>query len=697
MELIRQAIAVAPQHPNFHFNLAVALFAQGLIDDAITAYRRAIQLKPDYAEAHSNLGDALKQKGQLDEAIAACRRALKLRPDFVEASNNLANALSEKGQLDEAIAIYQRTLQLRPDLAETYDNLGNALWQKGRIDEAIAACRRALQLKPDLASAHSNLGNALTEKGQLNESIACYRRALQIKPDYAEAHNNLGNALKDASCLDEAAASYRRALQFNPVYAEAHSNLGNALESASCLDEAIACYEQALALQPDSSAAHNNLGNALKSAGRLDEAIGCYRRAMALTPDSSRLHSNLIYTLHFHPGHDAVSIQAEHERWNRQFAEPLRRFLLPHANDRDPERRLRIGYVSPDFYSQAESYFVVPLFESHDRSEFEIHAYASVVRPDLITERLRRNVDVWHDVLGWKDEALAEKIRQDGIDVLVDLTMHMANNRLPLFARKPAPVQVTWLAYPGSTGLDTIDYRITDAWMDPPSHGTAGYSEESVRLPDSWCCYDPMSDLAPTPVETQQWGRFVRFGSLNNSCKFNEPLLSVWARLLVAVPDSRLLLLLVEGAHQKAVRRTMELMGVEGSRIEFVGKCPRDEYLRLYDQIDIALDPLPYNGITTTCDAAWMGVPVVSLTGKTAAGRAGLSLLSMLGLPELATHSPEECVRVASGLAHDLPRLAALRSTLRERMKASPLMDGPRFARSMEAAYRTMWRKWCGQ
>jgi len=293
------------------------------------------------------------------------------------------------------------------------------------------------------------------------------------------------------------------------------------------------------------------------------------------------------------------------------------------------------------------------------------------------------------------DEALAEKICQDGIDILMDLTMHMARNRLPLFARKPAPVQVTWLAYPGSTGLDTIGYRITDSFMDPPSLGTWGYSEQSVRLPDSWCCYDPMSELPQVPVQTPHWGGFVRFGSLNNFCKLNEPLLRLWARVLVAVPGSRLLLLAAEGGHREALRKTFETMGVEGHRVEFCANYPRDEYLRLYERIDIALDPLPYNGITTTLDALWMGVPVVSLTGKTAAGRAGLSILSNIGLPELAALSEEEFVRIATELANDLPRLAQLRSTLRQRMEQSPLMDAPRFARNIEVAYREMWCKWC--
>jgi predicted O-linked N-acetylglucosamine transferase (SPINDLY family) len=463
------------------------------------------------------------------------------------------------------------------------------------------------------------------------------------------------------------------------------------------LDEAIAAYRQAITLKPDFSIAHSNLGTVLMDKGSLDEAIASYRLAITLKPDFSLAHSNLVYALHFHSAFDAQAIAGEHQHWNRQFADPLKAFILPHANNKDPERRLRIGYVSPDFFAHAESFFVVPLLAAHDPSQYEIHAYASVRRPDQVTDRLRRSVNVWHDVLGLSDEELAGKIRHDGIDILVDLTMHMADNRLLLFARKPAPVQVTWLAYPGSTGLETIDYRITDTWMDPPSHGTDGYSEESIRLPDSWCCFDPMSDLPPVPVETAHRGDFVRFGSLNNICKLNEPLLEIWARLLTDVPGSRLALLAPEGGERERVWKLFGRQGIDRERIEFVGRCSRDEYLRLYDRIDIALDPLPYNGITTTLDALWMGVPVVSLAGRTAAGRAGLSLLSTVGLPELATKDPDGFVRIASGLANDLPRLTELRSTLRGMMQASPLMDASGFARDMEAAYRNMWRTWCEQ
>ncbi len=327
-------------------------------------------------------------------------------------------------------------------------------------------------------------------------------------------------------------------------------------------------------------------------------------------------------------------------------------------------------------------------------SGFEIHCYASVSRPDAITDRLRQAAHFWHDVRLRTNEELAALIRQNGIDILVDLTMHMAHNRLLVFARKPAPVQVTWLAYPGSTGLETIDYRITDSHMDAPDGNELIYAEKSVRLPDCWCCYDPLTDLPPATPRPRSWNGPIYFGCLNNPCKINAPVLRLWADVLRAVQHSHLLIMASSAQQRRWIGNLLGQSGVRSDRVEFVGSCARCDYLRIYDRIDIALDPLPYNGITTTCDALWMGVPVVSLAGETAAGRAGRSILSNIGLTDLIAQTPEQYIQLAANLAHDLPRLATLRSTLRDRMQKSPLMDAPRFAHNIEFAYRTMWREW---
>ena len=497
--------------------------------------------------------------------------------------------------------------------------------------------------------------------------------------------------------MEEALAAYRAALRFKPDYAEAHSNFGNALHAQGRLEEALAAYRAALQLKPDYAEAHNNLGTTLKAQGRLEEALDAYRAALQLKPDYTEAHSNWIYLLHFHPDYDARSIAEEHRQWNRQHAEPLRCFIQPHGNGRDPDRRLRIGYVSPDFRNHVVGRNLLPLFAQHDHLGFEIFAYAQVVSPDTWTQQFREKSDHWRGIVGRTDEQVAAQIREDQIDILVDLTLHMAHNRLRLFARKPAPLQATFAGYPGSTGLTTIDYRLSDPFLDPPGMEESIYSEQTIRLSSSFWCYDALDcrDVPVSPLQASQKG-WVTFGCLNNFCKINEPVLKLWATVLRAVEGSRLLLLSPEGNHRQ---RTLHLLGREGispERVEFVPSQSRRDYLKLYHRIDVGLDSFPYNGHTTSLDSFWMGVPVVTLVGQTAVSRAGWCQLSNLGLPELAGHSPEDFARIAIELANDLPRLAQLRAGLRQRMQASPLMDAPGFARAIEAAYRQMWREGCG-
>jgi predicted O-linked N-acetylglucosamine transferase (SPINDLY family) len=322
----------------------------------------------------------------------------------------------------------------------------------------------------------------------------------------------------------------------------------------------------------------------------------------------------------------------------------------------------------------------------------EVHCYSSVRRPDKATEIIKTRADVWHDVAALSDEQLAERIRADRIDVLVDLTMHMAFNRLPMFALKPAPVQVTWLAYPGGTGLSAMDYRLTDGWIDPPGDGDQLYSEQSIRLPDCWCCYHPLGEV---PTAARRDDGPVTFGSLNNPCKLNEPTLLLWAKVLLRAGESRLLLLVKSDNQRDRISETLANAGIDPMRIEFTSPGRRGEYLRMYDRLDICLDPLPYNGITTTCDALWMGVPVITRVGRTAPGRAGLSLLSNLQLPELVTDDDDRFVALAEELAANFAKRSQLRISLRDRMRKSPLMDGRRFARNVESAYLGMWRKAC--
>jgi predicted O-linked N-acetylglucosamine transferase (SPINDLY family) len=602
-----------------------------------------------------------------------------------------------QGEWQQAEQLFLQILDKDPEQSEALHPLALIAGQTGRESLAIHYLEAVLRIQPELAAAHYNLGNLQIAQRKHSEAVDSYRRALLLAPDLSEAHNNLGNALGELGALAEAEASLRQAQSLKPDHAEAAYNLAIVLWKQGRLDEAVASLQHALRLRPEYPEAQVYLGNFYKEQGRLDEAIAAYRAALQLQPDAAHIHSNLILTLHYQPGYDAEAIYQECRRWNQQHAEPLQKFILPHPNTADPQRKLRIGYMSAHFCEHSDSLFTVPLLSNHDHQSIATVCYADVARPDALTHRLYGYFDVWRSTAGLSDEQAAGMVRSDQIDILVDLEMHMGNNRLLVFARKPAPVQVSWLGCTGTTGLSTIDFRLTDPYLDPPGLFDRSYSEETIRLPETFWCYDPLDGraLPVGPLPALETG-VITLGCLNNFCKINDGCLALWTQVLRAVPQSRLLLLAPRGQTRECIAARFDQAGIARARVEFADWRPRLEYLLQYNQIDFCLDPLPCGGHTTSLDALWMGVPIVTLVGSaTAFGRAGWSQLSNLGLHELAAETPEQYVSCAIQLASDLPRLQALRRTLRQRMQESPLMDGQRFARNVEQAYRQMWITWC--
>ncbi len=412
------------------------------------------------------------------------------------------------------------------------------------------------------------------------------------------------------------------------------------------------------------------------------------------------MHSNLLMTLNF-TSDDPAAILTEQRRWNQLHAQPLRSSIRPHGNDSSADRRLRVGYVSADFGDHPAGRNFLPLVREHARDWFEIFSYSGTTPPIPLTGRFRDCSDAWREIAGFPDETVAQMIRDDRIDILVDLSVHSAGNRLLVFARKPAPVQVTFIGYPGGTGLEAIDYRLTDPYLDPPGVTDEHYVETSVRLPSTFWCYDfegmELAAAPPvSPAPAAQAGA-ITFGCLNGFWKLNDSMLALWAKVMAALPGSRIIILCPPRSARERTARKLTSLGIEPHRIEFAARQPRHGYFSLFNRIDISLDTFPYNGHTTSLDSLWMGVPVVTLVGHTCVGRAGLSQVSNLNLPELAARTPEQFVAVATELARDLPRLTELRSGLRQRMTSSPLMDAPRFARDVESAYRRLWQKWCEQ
>jgi len=691
----RLALELKPEYVEAHYNLGNVLREQGKLDDAVACYRRAVELKPDFAGVHINLGNALKEQGYLDEAVACCRRAVELKPDYAEAHNNLGVALKEQGKLEEAVVCWRRALELAPDYAVAHNNLGVALKEQGKLDDAIACYRRALELKPDYAEAHNNLGIVLKEQGKLDEAVACCRRALELRPDYAEAHGNLGNALREQGKLDQAVACCRRALELRPHYAEAHNNLGIALKDQGKLDEALACYRQALDLKPHYVEAYGNMGVALKDQGKLDDAVACYRRALELKPDYAVAHSNLLFALQYCADVTPAALAEAHAEFDRRHAAPLRGALAPYESAPARQGRLRLGFVSPDLGRHPVGYFLVRVLENLSQEQAETICYSDRIVKDDLTQRLQAAATQWRDVFGMGDQRLAEQIRADRIDILFDLAGHTAHNRLLVVARKPAPIQVTWAGYVGTTGLKAMDYLLADRYEVPPG-AERHYRERVLRMPDGYVCYDPPLYAPPVmPLPALDRGQ-VTFACFNNPAKITPQAIEVWARILRRLPGARLALKF-QGWNDSGVRRRFAGMfaaqAIDPGRLDLLGYSPHAELLAEYRRIDLALDPFPYGGGLTTCEALWMGVPVVTCPGETFASRHSLSHLTGVGLTETIARDLDEYVQLAVSLAGDLPRLAAMRAGLRQRMAASPLCDGKRFATHLASLLRDVWEQ----
>jgi len=696
-KLIERAVQLDPEYAEAHFNLGNVLADRGLPDKAADSYRRAIQLQSEYPQARINLASVLLITGHFDEAIDAINPVVRTESGYPHAHSLLADALARKGENLQAITHYARAISLQPDFAEAFNNMAQPLKKVGRIDDALAACRRAIQLRPDLAQAHSNLSSILADKGDLEGAIAACNRAIQLKPDYPEGWFNLGNSLLGVSKIDEAIAAYGRAIELKPDYSEAHDNLGNALIITGQPDLAIDSFNRAISLQPTMARAFSSLGNALKDKGEIVQAIKNYRLAVGIAPTDARVHSSLIYGLQFDPTCGPAELLAEERRWAQVHAGPLKSEWPAYINDRNPSRRLRVGYVSADFRAHPVGRFMNPLLANHNHKDFEIFCYASVRTADDLTAKAQASSDVWRDINPLTDQQAAGLIHSDQIDILIDLTMHTAKDRLLLMARKPAPVQVIYLSYPGSSGMDAFDYRITDPYLDPPGASLDYYTEQTYRLPRTYWCYEPLfPEMQVGPLPAAKNG-FVSFGCLNNFCKVTPTTLSAWTGILQECPGSKLILHAAEGAHRDRLRQAFQRAGVDASRILFKGKMTVPQYMETYNEIDIALDPFPYVGGTTTCDALWMGVPVVTLAGKTAIQRGGVSVLSNSGLPDLIAQSPAQYVEIATNLAANFDYLAKLRSLIRPTMQKSPITDARQFALDMEEAYRTMWQNWCGK
>ncbi len=656
---------VTTDNPKRAIEQAVRLHSAGDLAGAEKIYRQILATNPNHPDALHLLGVIAHQVGRHADAADLISSAIRLNSRNPDYHINLGEALAALNRLDEAIVEYRAAIQLNSREVIAWSNLAAAYLAQENLDEAIVAARTALSIKPDDAGALANLGIGLTRQGKFDEAIAILSRAAKRNPRSAQAQTNLGMALLAVNRLEESIAASRSALSIDPNYA----------------------------------LAWNNLGAALQQAGVAEEAVAAYRRAIELNPRYAVAHDNLLLALHYLPTITPSEIFDAHQRWAKQFVPP-NYIPPPHPNDRNPDRPLRIGFVSGDFRRHSVAYFIEPLLRKLDRTQFEITCYSSTPIPDEVTERLQK-LARWSDIRGKSDDQAATRIRHDKIDILIDLSGHTAGNRLMLFARKPAPVQVTYLGYPDTTGLQQIAYRISDATVDPidPSSGSDSFHTEALfRLPRCAWCYLPSHDA---PSIAPRASAEVTFASFNTFAKLSADILKLWSQILEKVPGSRLMLK-GHGSEDAATRRRIldSVCGnkIEPSRVVFTGRHATPQlHLQVYNEVDIALDTYPYHGTTTTCDALWMGIPVVTLAGDRHVSRVGVSLLNAVGLDELVARTPREYVEIATALGLDRARLANLRDGLRARMQQSPLMDAASHARAMEGALRSMFRAWCSR
>jgi protein O-GlcNAc transferase len=724
------ALRLRPNSLDAYKNLAVTFERQGRLEEAIACDRKVIELKPDLVEAHRHLGVLLRKQGRLEEAIAALEQALRITPELPDTLNDLGLILEMTGRLDEAVDRYQAAIRLRPQFAGAYSNMSVALKRLDRLDEALGSGREAVRLDPGFAGAHSNLGVILEKKGLWEEATTCFhealrlepqfvealynlgsvlsrmgrfdeadtscRQAIAIQPDSAEAHHNLAFALGERGWLAEAEAHYRRAIEIKPEFVDPYVNLTSVLGKFGRLDEAEACSRDAIRLDPTRADAHVNLGFVLVEKGHVAEALAFYREAERLHPDSRPVQSSYLYGLNYDPEVDPQTLLAEHRRWGVRQQEDVPAIGPKPCHDRGRDRPLRVGYVSADFRVHPVAYFLRHILRHHDRLQVEPICYSEVTAPDALTEQLQSLSHAWRPIFGMNDEQVVEMVRHDAIDILVDLSGHTARHRMGLFAHKPAPIQATYLGYPNTTGLTTIDYLLTDAVTDPPDDPTWS-SEIPYHLPDIFCCYSPPED-APEVNLLPALRAGVTFGSLHKLPKLNPRVLQLWAELLKAVPTSRLLLYRnnLRGERKQEILDDFQAQGIAADRLDLRNVVEGGaSHYAVYQDIDISLDVFPWSGHTTACESLWMGVPIVTIRGNRHAGRMTASVLTCLGLRELIAETPQQYLDTATQLAGDLDRLAELRRTMRDRMSRSPMGDGRTWTKNLDNAYRAMWHRWC--
>lgn len=693
----RQALSLDPNHLRV---VDIKRYGPELIQSGCSEGVRELvsdfcTLRPSDPEAWFLLSTFEGLEGDMTKAAESARQAIALKQDHISAHMNLAKALVSLGRHEEAVTHYQTVLQYQPGVAAVHGELGNAFAGIGKFHEAEACYTKALRLDPKQAEIRCGLGNVKYRQKEYDDAVLQYREAIRLKPDYALAYSSLGFTQYAQNNIKSAIANLRHAIELDPGLAAAYNKLAVVFRGINHLEAAEALARQAVDLNPDSAAAHYTMANIHHAYGRIREAIEENRRVLELNPSDFVAHSAQLMCMEHLPEYSPGDLLKASQEWAARHA-PKGVSLPTFSNVPDPRRKLRIGYVSADLRHHPVGYFMEQVLAHHDRSKYETFCYFNYATADEVTGQLRASADHWRSIVEQPDEAVARQINEDQIDILVDLAGHSAENRLLIFAHKPAPVQATWLGYFDTTGLETVDYIIADRHVIPPKDERF-YVERVARLPSCYMIFSPPRlplEVSPLPASA---GGKVTFGCFNNPAKVTEEMVDVWARLLRAVPDARLYMKYKPFDDEGVSRRYLNLFtarGVEPERIRLSGHSPREKLLEAYQEVDLALDSFPYTGGITTLEALWMGVPVISMRGDRYVSRVAASILETAGLGEFVVDTPQAYIDKAVAAVSDLERLAKLRAGLREQMVRA-LCDGAGFTLALEGLYRTMWETWC--
>jgi predicted O-linked N-acetylglucosamine transferase (SPINDLY family) len=690
-----QILAREPANADAWHLLGMLLHATGHSTDAVECIENAAVITPKRADILSNLGMVYRALGRLRKSAAVLERAVSLDPQSVATRNNLGTVLMESGCLGEAEASFQTALQIDPTSTDAAMNLGNVWQRQGRLNDAEQLYRRCLDREPSNALVLTNLGEALRRQCRWADAADVLQKAVQQNPNLIETQLNFGRTLMNSHQLDAAEAHFRELLSLYPDDSRVHHFLGNALSHQSKFEAALASLRRSLELNPGDAYTHNSLAFLLMDASDHQRAAEHFRESVRLDPAMSQSHSALLFLMSGDPSVSQQELFDEHVQWAKMHGQV--RTLGPHCNLRQKNRRLRIGYVSPDFRNHAVAFFFQPVIDAHNADAVEVYCYAEVANPDATTQRMRERVDQWRYTTGMSDLQVAEQIVADKIDILIDLAGHTANNRLVVFAHKPAPIQVTWLGYPNTTGLSAIDYRLSCNTVHPKEEENY-HTEKLIRMPTAAFCFSQPAQSLEIKSPPVQKNGYITFGSLHRPFKISQNTCNLWSSLLHACPTARLLAFntAFTAESEAGLIESLANNGIDPKRIEVRRQFVGESYLATYDDIDIALDVSPWAGGTTTLEALWSGVPVIARYGDRGSARSSASVVTSIGRSEWIARSDADYLNQVISLANDIPQLCRHRRQLREQMQKT-VFDGKRFTRDLERVYGELWNHWCDQ